>query len=83
VSVYCPDRVQGISERVRSSDYEIDPVAVADAIVARMVWQEVPDMASLAADTDPEPHSTRLRALVRVRRLVSPPPLTPRTALRA
>lgn len=83
VSVYSPDRVQGISELVRSSDYEIDPVAVADAMVRRMVWHEVPDVLSLPADREPEPQPTRLRALVRVRRLATPSPLAPRTALRA
>jgi hypothetical protein len=82
VSVDCQDKVQGIAELVHGDGYEVDPVAVADAIVRRIVWEDPPDELPLADRTGRPRQTTRLRGLVRVRRLVSPPPLTPRTALR-
>jgi hypothetical protein len=83
VSVDCQDKVQGISELVRGHGYEVDPIAVADAIVRRIVWEDAPPDVVASADQTGVPHQpTRLRGLVRVRRLVSPAPLAPRTALR-
>ncbi|HEY1522987.1 MAG TPA: hypothetical protein VGF70_08245 [Solirubrobacteraceae bacterium] len=83
MSVYCQEKVQGITELVRGHGYEVDPVAVADAIVRRIVWEDPPPDVMPADHAGPVRQPTRLRGLVRVRRLVSPPPLAPRTALRA
>ena len=83
MSVICQDRIQDIGELVRSREYHVDPLAVADAIVRRIVWEAPPDVVPPAAQVGRQRQPTRLRGLVRVRRLVSPPPLNPRTALRA
>lgn len=84
MSVDCQDRVQDIGELVRNREYHIDPLAVADAIVRRIVWEDPPSEEMPAVDKASLPYRPpRLRGLVRVRRLVSPPPLAPRRALRA
>jgi hypothetical protein len=72
VRVDCQDNVQAIGQLVRSQDYDIDPVAVADAILRRFTWDDLPgaELATVEAGHDPRP--PRLRGLVRVRRLGSP-----------
>jgi hypothetical protein len=87
VSITCQDRVQGLGERVRFGDYQVDPEAVADAIVRRIFWEDVPavedvpDVLSVSAIADPGPRSPRLRGLVRVRSLVTPSQLSTPTLL--
>ena len=83
MSVISQDRIQDIGELVRSREYHVDPLAVADAIVQRIVWEAPPDLMPAADPVARQRQPTRLRGLVRVRRLVPPPPLAPRTALRA
>jgi hypothetical protein len=81
MSVDCQDRIQDLSELVRSREYRVDPVAVADAILRRIVWEDVPEVAVADAEAC-RPQPPRLRGLVRVQRLV-PAPMTPQARLSA
>jgi hypothetical protein len=67
---------------VRSRDYEIDPVAVAEAILRRFTWDDLPEPELPTAEAGADHRPPRLRGLVRVRQLGSPA-LARRTPLSA
>jgi hypothetical protein len=72
VSVDCQDKVQALGQLVRSHDYDVDPVAVADAILRRFTWDDLPEAELPTAEAGHDRRPPRLRGVVRVRRLASP-----------
>lgn len=75
-------RVRELTELVRCGEYEVDPAAVAEAMLSRMVWDDVPDLTADAAPAERPRRPPRLRGLIRVRRLVARP-IPPGAPLRA
>lgn len=63
------DKVQQIAEQMRAQAYCVDPGTVADALLARLRWDDVPDLAELTSPPAPRRWIPRVRFVIRVRRL--------------
>jgi hypothetical protein len=72
----CEDKLQRIAEQIRNQEYQIDPVAVADGLLRRVRWDDVPEIEALMPPVRQRQRILRLRNFLRTRRLVS---LTVRT----
>ncbi len=73
MSVITQDRAREIAERVQADGYEIDPTVVAQAMISRLVWEDVPDLDRLPRAGAEQRRPPRLRGLVRARRLIAAP----------
>jgi Anti-sigma-28 factor, FlgM len=73
MSIATQDRVREIAEQVQGGQYEVDPAVVAQAIVGRLVWDDVPDLTPPSTGEPRRRQPPRLRGLVRVRRLIAGP----------
>jgi hypothetical protein len=67
------DRIRSLAERVRNHEYEVDPEAVADAVVRHVRWEDVPDLAALTESARSARRIWRRPRVPRFRRLASLP----------
>lgn len=77
MTTQCQGKLQDIAERVREGRYEIDPAAVAEAVVGRMSW-DLDLGAGAPEQADPVPATARPSGRPRLRgivRLGGPPTL--------
>jgi hypothetical protein len=81
MSVASQPKVREITELVGSGEYEVDPVTVAEAMVSRMVWDDIPDLTPWITAGTRRRQQPRLRGVVKLRRVIAGP--MPPTALSA
>jgi hypothetical protein len=71
MSVESEDRVKRIAELIGSQKYQVDSVAVADSLLRRVRWDDVPDIEPLLPRERRWRRILRLRGCARVRRLAT------------